>query len=579
MVNGKKKRVLVWVLAGILALAGAFSLRAGAAEAANVVVYDGNQMSTFKRTADAVAARYRTAAYATGSYVNGDSDTYYAQRPSLSAPYSKGVLAQDTLDAMMAMTNFYRYLCGTGEHTDRPVNVPQLQAECLDRNWQFGHIISNDSKPSDMPDAVWQEGFECTHNILAGGYTPTGAITGWMNEGYLINENKWDTLGHRYAIMSASSAGMEFGYAGHIACGRSAEGGGYNTIRFDKGEDTNGDGVFDEEDEGYWETYEQGGTWKFEEAIAAFPCPGPMPNWLISPQRSAWSLQLDVTKVRPLDMDKVVVTVKNLSDGTSYTCTKANELAQPSYDGVDFVQPKAEDYGLYTGSYEVTVEGLTDVATRKPAKVRYTVNFFGEEKAAGWFQDGKNWKLVDQDGELVTGWYHGKYWYYMDRKGVMQTGWTKVDGKWYYLQPGTGYMQTGWQKIGGEWYYLGGNGAMQTGWTKIGDRWYLLASSGEMLTGWEKVSGKWYFLASNGVMQTGWQKIGGVWYYLGGNGAMRTGWEKISGNWYYFASSGVMQTGWQKIGGNWYFFHSNGVMVADTTIGSYRFDENGIWIP
>ena len=106
------------------------------------------------------------------------------------------------------------------------------------------------------------------------------------------------------------------------------------------------------------------------------------------------------------------------------------------------------------------MEGLTDVATRKPAKVRYTVNFFGEEKAAGWFQDGKNWKLVDQDGELVTGWYHGKYWYYMEQKGVMQTGWTKVDGKWYYLNS-EGVMVTGRQIIGGKVYYFNGMGDLR----------------------------------------------------------------------------------------------------------------------
>ena len=62
-----------------------------------------------------------------------------------------------------------------------------MQAQALDRNFEFNHFTSNSSKPSDMSQEMWDEGYDCTHNILAWGYTPQGAIVGWMNEGYDIS--------------------------------------------------------------------------------------------------------------------------------------------------------------------------------------------------------------------------------------------------------------------------------------------------------------------------------------------------------------------------------------------------------
>lgn len=65
-----------------------------------------------------------------------------------------------------------------------------------------------------MSSELWEKGFECAHNILAMGYTPNGSITGWLNEGYYLNAtsgDKWDTIGHRNALLYSTSSTILFG--------------------------------------------------------------------------------------------------------------------------------------------------------------------------------------------------------------------------------------------------------------------------------------------------------------------------------------------------------------------------------
>ena len=137
--------------------------------------------------------------------------------------------------------------------------------------------------------------------------------------------------------------------------------------------------------------------------------------------------------------------------------------------------------------------------------------------------------------------------------------------------------------IGGIWYYLNpSNGAMATGWLKWGDVWYYLnPSSGAMATGWLKVGNTWYYMnPSNGAMQTGWLDLNGTKYYLKSDGAMATAWVKIGNTWYYMnPSSGAMQTGWLKLGSTWYYLNADGTMAADTWIGDYYVNADGVWVP
>ena len=160
--------------------------------------------------------------------------------------------------------------------------------------------------------------------------------------------------------------------------------------------------------------------------------------------------------------------------------------------------------------------------------------------------------------------------------------WEKIDGYWYHFD-GNGIMQTGWLNIGGTWYYLNpSSGAMATGWLKLGDVWYYLnPSSGAMATGWLKVGNTWYYMnPSNGAMQTDWLDLNGTKYYLKSDGAMATTWVKIGNTWYYMnPSSGAMQTGWLKLGSTWYYLNADGTMAADTWVGDYYVNADGVWVP
>ena len=227
---------------------------------------------------------------------------------------------------------------GVPELSTVSTHSDSLQAQALDRNFEFAHFIQNSSKPEDMPDELWAAGFECTPNILARGYTPHGAITGWMNEGYSLSNEKWDTLGHRYALIGADHSNIQFGYSGRVAIGKN---------------------VSDQSD--------------FQTPFTAFPAPGYMPTNLVSPSESAWSVELNEAVIRNTHESAVKVTVTNLATGDSYQCTKGDDTLFFDAERIGFVQPSTS--GHYTGSYSVEITGLIDVATGNEAVIRYTTHF------------------------------------------------------------------------------------------------------------------------------------------------------------------------------------------------------------
>ena len=119
--------------------------------------------------------------------------------------------------------------------------------------------------------------------------------------------------------------------------------------------------------------------------------------------------------------------------------------------------------------------------------------------------------------------------------------------------------------------------ASLTGWVSTSDGW-MYQINGNDATGWQNVNGTWYFMNNSGIMQTGWVNVGGKWYYMNSNGSMATGWVNTSGKWYYLNASGDMATGWVNTNGKWYYLDADGHMLANTTVGSYKFDASGAWI-
>ena len=218
----------------------------------------------------------------------------------------------------------------------------------------------------------------------------------------------------------------------------------------------------------------------------------------------------------------------------------------------------ASDYQKYLSSDE-------KLKTLGEADAKGIIEYINNNvKFGSWHQNGSQWMFA---------YYNGTY---------AKNCWEKIDGYWYHFD-GNGIMQTGWLNIGGTWYYLNpSSGAMAKGWLKLGDVWYYLnPSSGTMATGWLKVGNTWYYMnPSNGAMQTGWLDLNGTKYYLKSDGAMATTWVKIGNTWYYMnPSSGAMQTGWLKLGSTWYYLKSDGTMAADTWIGDYYVNADGVWVP
>lgn len=337
----KEIYIISFFLIGLLSF---FVFSVVSSAAASPVIYDAEQMETFRnRTVEEVADRYSKAWERAGNYLDEDSSTWYETEASVKYPYAPGVLTQDTHDAMTAMADLYRWLIGVPTLQGGSSHSESMQAQALVRNFQFDHIIDASSKPADMDDALWDLGEPCNHSILARFYTPRGAISGWINEGYSLSSKSWDTIGHRYILLSYGIQGLEFGYSGSIAVGRSYA-------------------VSQSENE-------------MKEAFAAFPAPGYMPKDLISPVSSVWSVQLNPQKIRIEDERSVTVKVTNLSTNQTYTCSAAADTLTASGGVVAFVQPSDyEDYE-YNDNYRVEISGLKDVATQNEARIQYVVRF------------------------------------------------------------------------------------------------------------------------------------------------------------------------------------------------------------
>lgn len=340
-----KKRVLSFVLAIMTALTFTAVLPSDVLNfnvaAASTVNYNGNSFAVYSRTKEQIGAQYGKALAAGDSYFYDGE--YYAVQPSNKSPYHQGVLSGDTLAAMQEMTNYVRYIYGAKPLLTDCVPTERLQYECLDRNFVFSHWVSDSDKPDDMPQELWDKGASCTHNILAWGYSPHGAVVGWLNEGYSISSGSWDTLGHRYALLSPTLSEIQFGYCCGIAIG--------DCVSYDNTSNDN--------------------------AFYAFPSPGYMPNNIISTRSSAWNIDLNNSKLTVPDTADVKITIKNLGTGSVYVRSEADNTAQVSSSSIVFAQPAdAANINTYTDSYKVTVTGLKDAATGNPATITYVVNFF-----------------------------------------------------------------------------------------------------------------------------------------------------------------------------------------------------------
>ena len=306
------------------------------------VVYDLNTLPTFSRTKEEIGKKYSDAINSGSAYKSGDSSTYYTVPASTKSPYNEGVLKQDTVTVMQELTNFYRYLVGVQPLINKCVPSPYLQYQALDRSFVYSHYVSDSDKPDDMSKELWDKGSMLNHNILAWGYTPSGAITGWMNEGYDIESGAWDTFGHRYALINENLSEIQFGYCGSTGIGHDIE-------------------------------YANG---SMKEIAYAFPAPGYMPNSLVHPYECGWNVDYDYNIIYADNNNNVTVTITNLRTKKTFKRTAEDNTLRVYYSSLCFAQP--DDYNTsyrYTDNYKVEITGLKD-KNGKSAAIVYEVDFF-----------------------------------------------------------------------------------------------------------------------------------------------------------------------------------------------------------
>ncbi len=306
------------------------------------ILYDADTEELFvSRTMQEIADEYSAALYAIESYDNSDNSTWYSSVPSFGGYYDPGMITTDTHEAMIAMTNFYRWLIGVQPVTGNMEDTPALQACALIRNYDFNHFVRDEYKPADMPDELWAYGAEVNHSILASGYTPQGSITGWMNEGYLIESDTWESIGHRATLTKMSLSQIAFGHCGNITAGVGVKYKNDRVLPF-----------------------------------TSFPSPGYMPSDLLNPLLSAWSIELNPDVLYLDDTYDAQVTITNLNTGETFTRSADEETLILSFGCITFKQP--DDFGEngYTDSYKVELTGIYDYDTDEPAKISYTVKFF-----------------------------------------------------------------------------------------------------------------------------------------------------------------------------------------------------------
>lgn len=310
-----------------------------------VAKYNANDLEIFsERTMEEVGEQYSYAIYNAGSYDNRYKDTWYKREPSLVSPYDPGELNADTHQAMLDMINFYRWLMGCEPVTATMEYAEDLQYGAMVRNFYCDHTVVETFKPEDMSDEIWQRGATCKHNILASGYTPQGAISGWMNEGYDVERETWTDsgIGHRALTMRMTMSEIGFGYSGQVAIGRRTGESNPNNMPF-----------------------------------TAYPSPGYMPAQIINAPICAWSMEFNDEMFEIDFVEDVTVTIMNTRTGQEWVRTSDEEtLLLSAFGCLVFAQP--DDYGDtgYTDSYKVTITGIHDVVQDVNAELSYTVSFF-----------------------------------------------------------------------------------------------------------------------------------------------------------------------------------------------------------
>lgn len=317
---------------------------------ANTII-NGNDFAIYNRTKEQIYNKWRVGKI--DSEVN-----IFTSLPSYTAPYKAGVVTTDYLDEVLDNLNYYRYLVGVPEITNRTVNDEELQtAEVVqylyvDENSSLTHYLMEDfEKPSDMDQAFYDLGANANHNIISYG-RPDEPNFYFFDES--IFDDYYPQAGHRMALLSPEVVKEDYGIGTEVIYGRS--------------------------------TVNRNNYTKMTNSFAAYPSPGYFPKEDFA-DTSDWDIFLNIDNFKFLtaaERNNVIVTIKNLDTGLIETRSLAQENLNFDYEcqgtyctiwnRMNILQP-TRDTEYYEDRYEVTVENLID-KSGNPVDLKYTVEFY-----------------------------------------------------------------------------------------------------------------------------------------------------------------------------------------------------------
>lgn len=309
-------------------------------------VINGNELEGFKnRTKEQIVSLWQSAEIA-----DYESIFEEGKQSSYEAPYSGGTVRQDVLDNVRRNLNYYRYLVGSPQITERFVNQPDMQNASVlqainlrDRENGVGltHSLWEYKKPDDMDQGFYDSAVYANHNIISS-YTYQSAIRGFFGESHFTY-----TAGHRTSLLSPYVGSVQMGLGGAT----------YGLTR---------------------ETAEAREA--FNERFAAYPSPGYFPKQDMASQ-SDWDIYLNEKFFKSADEQRVFAKITDLKTGESFDYSK--QQGNLSAGRIIFLKAPRKDEGyLYSHSYKVEVFGLRDTDDRE-VKIEYTVNFFDKFEGVG----------------------------------------------------------------------------------------------------------------------------------------------------------------------------------------------------
>ena len=174
-------------------------------------------------------------AFADAHPFDGKAPTYRVE-PSLSEPYSAGVLSDETLQSALNTLNLVRYIAGLSANVVLNERYNELCSAATLVNFLNQELSHYPSRPDVLSDAAYDELYEdgakgaSSSNLASGFYSLWEAVVkGWMNDG---DSSNIDRVGHRRWVLSPSMAQIGFGmtedYAGMYAFGGSGSSSAYN---------------------------------------------------------------------------------------------------------------------------------------------------------------------------------------------------------------------------------------------------------------------------------------------------------------------------------------------------------------